>query len=265
MAKNISTSDENQEALSQQELKLLELKLEQELYTSLTEVDENTVISSDTGKQVTLSQFSQIVERLARIKDVDRSTIILGISTLFRKGAANAGAPDTMELDLKCPVTNQITTIARYDIVTVLHNVTGHKTVRKLAETMAPHMIKANLQKLKTNPMQDLRGDLANRIDRKLVTRNEPTLTRKEQICCATYAQWLPNLNELAESERLASLLNEDLNARRKKKSASGKKGTTKTPPPAPKAGKKQGKKTPPAPKAEKKESKKVPKTPPKD
>lgn len=246
------TNSGNENSQTLEELKTLELKLEQELYTSLMEVDESSVISSDTGKQVSLIQVSEILEKLAKIKDIHRSTVILAISTLFRRGAANAGAPDSMELDLACPVTNQVTTISRYDITQVLQSVTGHKTVRKLAETMAPQIIKSSLQKLTSSPMLDLRGDLANRIDRKLAIRNEPALTRPEQICCATYAQWMPNLNELAGSERLASLLNEDLNARRKKNSARSKKANKQTPP-APKAGKKAEKKTPPAPKAGKK------------
>jgi hypothetical protein len=44
-------------------------------------------------------------------------------------------------------------------------------------------------------------------------------LTREEAICCSTFSQWMPNLDDLANSKRLLSLLNaeQDLNARRKK------------------------------------------------
>lgn len=158
------------------------------------------------------------MERIARTKEISKKTATLACADLFRKGAANAGAPDSMEVEIACPITKTTTTLSRYDIVMALQLTVGHKTVRKLAERLAPQMLEANLLLIKQNPLMDLKGDLANRINRKLVLRKEEPLTRQEEVCCATYAQWMPNLNELAESTRLKALLDEDLNSRRKKK-----------------------------------------------
>lgn len=223
-----------------------------ELQESLSQYDETTIIPNKAAKKVTTQQLNGIIEKISKNKEIDRSTTMLAVATLFRKGAANAGAPDTMEVDLVCPKTNRSTSISRYDLVTAMQLITGHRTIRKMAEAMAPQMVQANLALLEKDPLLNLQGDLANRINRKLFTRQQPALTRKEEICCATYTQWMPNLNELAESDRLANLLTEDLNARRKRNSARGKtqppqkQGPNKT-----KNGKNQDRKKSPADKSE--------------
>lgn len=241
--KKTTAPEPNQDDDNLQEFdKNMEIKLEQEILTSLIEADPETILKTENTKSVSPDQLNTIIERLSAIKGISRGTTIVGMSTLFMKGASNAGAPDTMEVELYCPHKKVTIILTRYDIATTMEIVVKHKTVRKLAETMAPQIIEASLKKLEKYPMVDLRGDLANRIDRKLSIRNQPELTRKEKICAATYAQWMPNLNALAESDRLAGLLNEDLNARRKK-NARGKVIKAQAPKAAPAAGKKQNKK----------------------
>jgi len=170
---------------------------------------------------VSYEQASNIMKRIARIKEIGVKAVSLAFASICLKGAANAGAPDSMEVEVRCPDTKITTTISRYDFVMGLYAETGNKNIRKLAECLAPYMIPANLELIKKNPLLNLKGDLANRINRKLSLRKESPLTRAEEVCCATYAQWMPNLNELANSERLKGLLEEDLNARRKRNSKS--------------------------------------------
>ena len=81
-------------------------------------------------------------------------------------------------------------------------------------------MLEANLGIIKRAPTANLSGDLALKISRKLAYRKQANeeavdvhpLTREEECC--TYAQWMPNLNELAGSTRLKSLMEEDLLSR---------------------------------------------------
>lgn len=193
-------------------------QINNELTGFLEEFSEDIIIKSESSKTVSLEQVNSVMERIAKTKEISKKTATLACAALFRKGAANAGAPDAMEVEVICPITKVTTTVSRYDIAMALQFTVGHKTVRKLAEALAPQMLTANLLLIKKNPLLDLRGDLANRINRKLSIRKEETLTREEEVCCATYAQWMPNLNEIASSTRLKSLLDEDLNARRKKK-----------------------------------------------
>lgn len=75
------------------------------------------------------------------------------------------------------------------------------------------------------DPTLDLKGDLADRINRNIIaehnrihsrtpTKDRPPiekLTRKEEVACCTYAQWLPNLDSLAGSIRLKDLMELDL------------------------------------------------------
>jgi len=195
--------------------KLLEKDIS--LIETLSKYETDIVITKDHSKTVPKDKIGEIMQRIANFKDIDSSTASIGTAALFRRGAANAGAADTMSIDIKCPIQNSVVEINRYDIIMALNSVVGHKNIRKLAESMAPEMIESNLLLLKKNPLLDLKGDLANRINRKLMLRKEESLTRKEEICCCTYTQWMPNLNELAESTRLRFLLEEDLNARRKR------------------------------------------------
>lgn len=187
------------------------------LQDDLTQYDPTIIKKSETSKALNKEQAILVIKRIQTFKGIGRKTTVQAVAALFRKGAANAGASDTMKVDVRCPETNSTVEVNRYDIVMALQQVVGHKNVRKLAEAMAPEMLSANLKLIKSNPLLDLKGDLANRINRKLTLRKQDPLTREEEVCCCTYSQWMPNLNEMADSKRLRALLDEDLNARRKK------------------------------------------------
>lgn len=176
-----------------------------------------TIVNKEKVQPVSKQQVKDIMARISKTHDISIRTAYIATSEMFRRGAANAGAPDSMSLDIECQDTGYATELRRYDLVMALHAVMGYKNIRKLAEAIAPEILKANLSIIKDSPLVDLKGDLANRINLKLHLRHEEALSRKEEICCCTYAQWLPNLNDLAESTRLKGLLEEDLNARRKK------------------------------------------------
>lgn len=212
--------DKNESTASAVESKPIEnrnIEIDNDLIAQLSDLQEGMITSPKSKTDVTKKQAKEILTKISKTKDISLKTAAIGVAALFRKGAANAGASDSMQVDVLCQDSNVATEISRYDLVMSLNTVTGHKNVRKLAETMAPEMVMANLALLKRNPLLDLKGDLANRINRKLFLRKEPSLTREEEICCCTYTQWMPNLNELALSPRLKGLLEEDLNARRKR------------------------------------------------
>lgn len=184
------------------------------------------------NKRLTPVDVDQVCSKLAKNKEISPPTARRAIAELIRRGAGNANAKDTMSIDIICQETNVATEITRYDIGMALYSVTRHKTIRKLAEAMAPMMITANMQIIKRIPTADLRGDLANKINRQLQIKAEktppgetppPPLTRLEEICCCTYAQWMPNLNELAESTRLKALMEEDLRSSKPRKRRSKK------------------------------------------
>jgi hypothetical protein len=196
---------------------LIDSTIDPTLENDLIQYDLTIIKKSETSKSLTKEQAILVLKRIQTYKGIGRKTTVQAIAALFRKGAANAGATDTMKVDVRCPETGVTVEVNRYDIVMALQQVVGHKNVRKLAEAMAPEMLSAYLRIIKANPLLDLKGDIANRINRKLNLRKEDPLTREEEVCCCTYSQWMPNLNEMANSKRLKGLLDEDLNARRKK------------------------------------------------
>lgn len=186
-----------------------------------------------TTKRLTPIDVNNVSDRLAKIKEISLATASRAISELIRKGAANANAKDTMTISIKCQESETDVEISRYDIGMALFSVVRHKVIRKLAEAMAPMMLQANLSIIRRVPTADLRGDLANKINRRLAIKSQNTpsgenpplpLTREEEVCCCTYAQWMPNLNELAKSTRLKTLLEEDLISRKPRKRKANKK-----------------------------------------
>lgn len=191
--------------------------LDLDLESQMADIQGIVTVQQKSTTDCSKEQAKLVLTKIQKIKDLGLRTTIHGVTALFRKGGANAGAADSMEVEVECPETGVSTEISRYDVGMALNSVTGHKNIRKLAEIMAPEMISANLKLIKDHPLLDLKGDLANRINRKLSIRKEDSLTREEEICCSTYSQWMPNLNDLANSKRLKNLLDEDLNARRKR------------------------------------------------
>lgn len=174
------------------------------------------IVKTKEAIKVSKEDSIAVVNKLAQFKDVSGGTCYISLSELFRIGGANAGAASSLSVPMNCPV-HQTTNcyMTKYDVANAMQIVLGHKNVRKLAEVMAPTMLAANIRKVESNPELDLRGNLANRINRKLINKNLPTLTKKEEICC-TYSQWLPNLDNLAESKTLKALLEDDLASRKR-------------------------------------------------
>jgi hypothetical protein len=205
--------------------------LAKELIGELSVHHENEIVQ----KKLSITQTNEVLESIAKTKGISRGTAIRAVGALFRRGAANARAKDTISVDVTCFDTKKSTSISRYDVAMALYGVVEHKVIRKLAESMAPLLIQASISLLSKDETIDHRGDLANKIDKKLFKMGDPEkyppLTRKEQICCSTYAQWMPNLNTLADSTRLKGLLEQDLAGRldpKKPKSSKGKSQKTK-------------------------------------
>jgi hypothetical protein len=192
--------------------------LDNHIEKMLTDFDNQQVQPQQDSKNVSKEQVKEVVGRISKAKDLDESTAYGAVAELFRKGASNAGANANMNIDVTNKDKSKIVEVTRYDIIVALEAITGHKNVRKLAEAMAHEILVANLKKTEKFPSLDLKGDLAKVINKKLALKGQNLLTRKEEICCCTYTQNLPNLNELAGSDRLKSLLEKDLEDRIRRK-----------------------------------------------
>ena len=91
------------------------------------------------------------------------------------------------------------------------------RSLRNLAQTLAPLIVRTGLKRYMINPKLDLSGDLAKKINNRLLVRKEKPLSNFERIGCASYAQCIPDLDKMCASDRLAHLLAEDLELRSKR------------------------------------------------
>lgn len=194
-----------------------EERLQKQLEENLSGLNDGEILT-ESPKEVSFIQADAVINRVAMTHSVSKKTASIAIVSLMRKGIANAGATDKISVQVKCMDTGTETVINRYDIGMALQAIVGHNNIRKFAEAIAPNVIKVDVKRVQENPQLNLKGDLANKINRKLIARKEPTLTRVEEVCCATYSQWIPNLNEYASSTRLKALLEQDLYESRERK-----------------------------------------------
>lgn len=145
-------------------------------------ISEN-IVKTGNAIKVVKEDATAVINKLAQYKDVAGGTCYTALSELFRIGGANAGAASTLSVPMNCPV-HQTTNcyLTKYDVCNAMQIVLGHKNIRKLAEVMAPTILAANLRKVESNRELDLRGDLANRINRKLINKNYVDKERRDLL-----------------------------------------------------------------------------------
>jgi hypothetical protein len=169
-------------------------------------------------KKNTLSneQIEKIIQTISINLDIPQERVLVGMNLLFLQGAASAGAPLTMSIDLgggKC--------IEKRNIIDACKIVTGNIFIRRIAETMA-------LQIGKFAELNELAGELGFRINNKFKAETGENLTDKEMAFCSSFSQSIPNLDKIT-SERLARLLAEDYQIRfENKKKQTNEKGKNK-------------------------------------
>lgn len=175
----------------------------------------------DVQKEVatlTENEFINTSYILSTSEGIAQETAVMGMAELIRRGGANKNTPLNFCINIRCPEQNYNVPIIKQRVLTSLKAATQNKkTLRALANYMAPQIIEMGLSSLEQYPTRDFSGDLARKINTRLIFRKEAPLTKKERVGCASYAQYIPNLDELTGSNRLSSLLAEDLQIRRSK------------------------------------------------
>lgn len=182
---------------------------------------------------MTKEEVQSVLARLAGSYGMSIQLALIATILLMLKGAASAGAPKSMEIPMLDPDTNQEFSITKNSLINAAE-VAGIKPVylRRLAEALA-------LEIGKYAQAKGLSGDIANTINRRLMAKNEIPLTPRERAWASSFSQNLPNLDELAGSERLTGLLMEDYMIRfSKQKPSTPPKETGKTATKNTKAGK---------------------------
>lgn len=172
-------------------------------------------------KPLTDGEIRQIVERIRKIYDIPLPYALIAIYLLILKGAANTGTPTTFEIEISDPDGRRFP-ISKNDLLVQYKSVTKNSFLRRLAESLAEDICRFAEKR-------NLSGDLANKINTKLIAKNEAPLTTKERAWCSSFCQNIVNFGSFS-SDRLPILLAEDYLATKEK----NKKKTLANPPKKP-------------------------------
>lgn len=163
-------------------------------------------------KKNTLSndQIEKIIQTISFNLNIEPEKVLIGIYLLFLQGAASAGAPLTMSVDL-----GNGKYIEKKNIVNACNLVTEHTYIRRIAETLAKEIGDFAYK-------NKLVGELAYRVNNKFKAETGNNLNDLEMAYCSSFSQVIPDLSEIA-SDRLAKLLAEDYQKRFEFKKKSGR------------------------------------------
>ena len=204
----------------------------EELSSAMAAVPADNVKGSGSTQEnrCTPEEIRSVGKATASAYGIAYSTAIRAIGEMIRRGGANASTPESFTVEIRCPEEGNVAIVEKRDIAKFVTRHANGKSCRNLAEGMAEGIVKFGVLSVKANPSIDRPGDLAKKIDNRLKHNKEPPLSPLERVGCASFAQWLPNLDELVESDRLSGLLAEDLEIRkagsRQRSTSSGKSST---------------------------------------
>lgn len=119
---------------------------------------------------------------------------------MVRRGGSNASTPDSFAINIKCEEQNVVTSVSKRDISELVSRHANGKSMRNLAEGMSEAVVRFGVHLVGKHPGLDRPGDLAKKVDNRLSYEKLPPLTPAERVGCASYAQWLPNLNQIVGS-----------------------------------------------------------------
>lgn len=176
-------------------------KLEDLLKKSLSENLESVAPNFRKKNTLTDLQIERIIQTISLNQGIAPEKALIGIILLFLQGAASAGAPSTMSVDLgdgKC--------IDKRNVVNACNLVIGNQYIRRIAETLAKQIGEFALK-------NKLAGELAYRINNRFKAETGSSLSEIEMAYCSSFSQSIPDLAEIT-SERLSKLLAEDYQER---------------------------------------------------
>lgn len=182
------------------------------------------------SRDVTDQEVQTIVENVRTGYGVSYRTSLNGICEMIRRemsakgappsirrGMSAKGAPPSSCVEIYCPDEGTAAIFTKRDVDRLVELVCkGRRSLRDLVKKLAPFIVRTGLRRQMVNPSLDMSGDLAKKINNRLVVRQEEPLTSSERVGCASYAQDIVGLDKLCSSNRLARLLAEDLELRKK-------------------------------------------------
>lgn len=125
---------------------------------------------------------------------------LMGVFKLFLRGAANAGTPDSLTVNVPDDE-GKIVKLSKFDLIIGYRQIMGDKFVRRLAQVLGPRICEFAEK-------HNLTGDLARKINNRVLSQGKPPLSDKEKAWCNSFMQGNPELERAAP--RVLNLLAED-------------------------------------------------------
>ncbi len=205
-----SLPEENQENTEQKQITDTNSMIDENIMKDLASDGARTIIDKISIPTLySKEQVQIIIDKLAQYKNVTTSAITVALGEFFRQGGANANISPLKRIRLICPDSGVDNYLYAQEIQSILISQQWEikPSLRTLAESMAPSMLRGLLLSHEKNPSFVPEGDLAKVLDKDLLKQKGEPLTAKERIGAAIYYQWMPDLNKLVDSTRLKTLL----------------------------------------------------------
>lgn len=166
-------------------------------------------------KELSDTELNSLVEHVRTTYGISDRIALNAVCELIRRGCAAKGTPASFSVEVYCPDEQVVTAVVKRDVERAVELICkGKINLRNLAQTLAPIIVRTGLRRKMVNPSVDMSGDLAKKINNRLLVRKEKPLSEFEKIGCASYAQSIPDLDKMCSSDRLSHLLAEDLELR---------------------------------------------------
>jgi hypothetical protein len=167
-------------------------------------------------------EIYNIAEAVRATHGIAKKSALVGMGELIRRGGANVSTPESFKVTVKCPEEQCEVDISKGELMVLVARHANGKNMRNLAEGMAASIVRNGL--FWSTKGCHLPGDLAKKISNRLAFEKQPPLSITESVGCASYAQWLPDLDQLVKSDRIKSLLAKDLELRKQGRGQNTKK-----------------------------------------
>lgn len=196
-----------------------------DLEKAIAEFSPENVSAGGSQKEFDENEVDAVVNAIVSTYGIGKRTAYVAVTEMIRRGGHAVSVPPSFSVEIYCPNTGSMSTVYKRDVVRIIELCTkNRKTFKNLAHTLSRSIVRMGIYRLDKNPGSDWPGDLARKIDNRLAVRKQPPLSPMERVGCASYAQHLPDLDTLCNSDRLRHLLAEDLESRRKSQSPQGNK-----------------------------------------
>jgi hypothetical protein len=183
--RNTKSQDSQDESVEEKLFKKEELDKAQEELKSIIQEASKIPVEAIAPKQKRMKWHNAhekniFIKAIAELRGITEPLAFAAIAMLFVKGAANKGTPASTEVELEHPEEKAKFKVTKNDLIYHYERLFGSNLIRRMAESMAEEISEYAQS-------QGLSGDLAKKINTRLIKNQLPILTREEAAWCSSF------------------------------------------------------------------------------